>query len=274
MARSCPRTPPQRREPHRVAACDRSGWSSTPPTKSTTSSRLAGRCWHRNSSTSSRSTPHRSATGRISPLWLQQSIIAVAARPRRSRRWRSALAPAASPRCSSVGRQATACAAASTRSTECSMPQTLPHPMQRARPSSPEPIASWRRPTMRSTATQSGDSSPPRPSSSTSRATKSLPCCLCHSPSSSNTLQDAVRSTISSWSCTTRILSQRRRPPPGHSWVMWDLAPIAWLIDSTWVPTHRTAGATLDPGHRWRSAEGSLTEAFRVDNDPLSGCAV
>ena len=167
-----------------------------------------------------------------------------------------------------------ACAAASTRSTECSMPQTLPHPMQRARPSSPEPIASWRRPTMRSTATQSGDSSPPRPSSSTSRATKSLPCCPCHSPSSSNTLQDAVRSTISSWSCTTRILSQRRRPPPGHSWVMWDLAPIAWLIDSTWVPTHRTAGATLDPGHRWRSAEGSLTEAFRVDNDPLSGCAV
>lgn len=52
---------------------------------------------------------------------------------------------------------------------------------------------------------------------------------------------------------------------PGHSWVMWDLAPIAWLIDPTWVPTFETVGATIGPDHRWQSRRGTLSEAFRVD---------
>ncbi len=52
---------------------------------------------------------------------------------------------------------------------------------------------------------------------------------------------------------------------PGHSWVMWDLAPIAWLLDSTWVPTFSTTRATIGADHRWHRAGGTLTEAFRVD---------
>ena len=52
---------------------------------------------------------------------------------------------------------------------------------------------------------------------------------------------------------------------PGHSWVMWDLAPIAWLIDPSWVPTTDVDRATVGPHHRWATGEGTLTEAFRMD---------
>lgn len=51
----------------------------------------------------------------------------------------------------------------------------------------------------------------------------------------------------------------------GHSWVMWDLAPIAWLIDPSWVRTNRTASANIGADHRWQSAPGEITEAFRID---------
>ena len=52
---------------------------------------------------------------------------------------------------------------------------------------------------------------------------------------------------------------------PGHSWVMWDLAPIAWLIDPTWVPTFDAARARIGPDHHWEVSSGTMTEAFRVD---------
>jgi inosine-uridine nucleoside N-ribohydrolase len=52
---------------------------------------------------------------------------------------------------------------------------------------------------------------------------------------------------------------------PGHSWVMWDLAPIAWLIDQAWVPTFDTTRATIGPDHHWHAGTGTMTEAFRVD---------
>ncbi|MGB0114304.1 MAG: nucleoside hydrolase [Ilumatobacteraceae bacterium] len=52
---------------------------------------------------------------------------------------------------------------------------------------------------------------------------------------------------------------------PGHSWVMWDLAPIAWLIDPTWVLTHSTTRATIGSDHRWHAAPGELVEGFRAD---------
>jgi len=52
---------------------------------------------------------------------------------------------------------------------------------------------------------------------------------------------------------------------PGHSWVMWDLAPIAWLIDPTWIATFETAGAQLTTAHRWNPGAGRITEAYRVD---------
>ena len=52
---------------------------------------------------------------------------------------------------------------------------------------------------------------------------------------------------------------------PGHSWVMWDLAPLAWLIDPTWVRTFVAEGATVSPDHRWSPAAGHHLEAFRID---------
>ncbi len=52
---------------------------------------------------------------------------------------------------------------------------------------------------------------------------------------------------------------------PGHSWVMWDLAPLAWLIDPTWVRTFVAQGATIDDGHHWTPARGQHLEALRID---------
>lgn len=52
---------------------------------------------------------------------------------------------------------------------------------------------------------------------------------------------------------------------PGHSWVMWDLAPLAWLIDPTWVRAFDAPGATIGADHRWEPAPGGHTEAFRLD---------
>ncbi len=52
---------------------------------------------------------------------------------------------------------------------------------------------------------------------------------------------------------------------PGHSWVMWDLAPIAWLIDPSWVPTVDTEAASVGADHRWHRRPGTMVEAFRVD---------
>lgn len=52
---------------------------------------------------------------------------------------------------------------------------------------------------------------------------------------------------------------------PGHSWVMWDLAPLAWLIDPTWVRTFVAAGATIGENHHWTPSAGQHLEAFRID---------
>lgn len=51
----------------------------------------------------------------------------------------------------------------------------------------------------------------------------------------------------------------------GHSWIMWDLAPIAWLIDPSWLRTELVAGATVGADHRWAPSPGGFTEAFRLD---------
>lgn len=51
----------------------------------------------------------------------------------------------------------------------------------------------------------------------------------------------------------------------GHSWIMWDLAPIAWLIEPGWLRTELVAGATVGAGHRWAPSPGEFTEAFRLD---------
>lgn len=52
---------------------------------------------------------------------------------------------------------------------------------------------------------------------------------------------------------------------PGHSWVMWDLAPLAWLIDPSWVRTFDAPGAAIGADHRWRPAPGGHIEAFRLE---------
>jgi len=52
---------------------------------------------------------------------------------------------------------------------------------------------------------------------------------------------------------------------PGFGWVMWDLAPIAWLIDPSWVQHDRVRSASVGADHRWQPGTGEITEAFRID---------
>ncbi len=53
---------------------------------------------------------------------------------------------------------------------------------------------------------------------------------------------------------------------PGNRRVMWDMAPIAWLIDPQWVPTFRTSRGVLGEDDRWEPAPGEMTEAYSVDD--------
>ena len=56
------------------------------------------------------------------------------------------------------------------------------------------------------------------------------------------------------------------RTVPGNRRVMWDMAPIAWLIDQGWLSTFRTGRGTIRDDHRWEPAPGEMTEAFQIDD--------
>lgn len=61
---------------------------------------------------------------------------------------------------------------------------------------------------------------------------------------------------------------------PGHRWTVWDLAPIAWLLDPGWSRLHHAAGAELGPDHRWRprsDAGPGHWEAHRIDARAVYG---
>ena len=56
---------------------------------------------------------------------------------------------------------------------------------------------------------------------------------------------------------------------PGRAWVLWDILPIAWLLDPAWAPTFETPRARITPHHTWEAAPGTMTEAYRVRRNDI-----
>lgn len=56
-----------------------------------------------------------------------------------------------------------------------------------------------------------------------------------------------------------------------HSWVIWDLIDIAWLIEPDWVPSELVRTPVLDDDLRWRAAPGRhlMREAYGVRRDAV-----
>lgn len=56
-----------------------------------------------------------------------------------------------------------------------------------------------------------------------------------------------------------------------HSWVIWDLINIAWLIEPGWVPSELVRTPLLDDDLRWRAAPGRhlMREAYGVRRDAV-----
>ena len=63
-----------------------------------------------------------------------------------------------------------------------------------------------------------------------------------------------------------------RRPGTGpHSWVIWDLVNIAWLLDSDWLPSELVRTPRLGLDRRWRSdpTRHLMREAYAVQRDAV-----
>jgi purine nucleosidase len=57
-----------------------------------------------------------------------------------------------------------------------------------------------------------------------------------------------------------------------HSWVIWDLICVAWVIDPALVPTFWTRTPTLDDGKRWAAGDASrawMREGYAVKRDAV-----
>jgi purine nucleosidase len=67
------------------------------------------------------------------------------------------------------------------------------------------------------------------------------------------------------WTITGRPQSD------AHSWVIWDLINIAWLLDPAWVPSHIVPTPVLGPDLRWHSRADAhpMREAFSVQRDAI-----
>ena len=57
----------------------------------------------------------------------------------------------------------------------------------------------------------------------------------------------------------------------GHSWVIWDMINIAWLLNPAWVPTELTTTPLLGPDRKWRhdGARHPMREAYAVQRDAI-----
>jgi inosine-uridine nucleoside N-ribohydrolase len=55
----------------------------------------------------------------------------------------------------------------------------------------------------------------------------------------------------------------------GRAWIMWDMAPVAWLLNREWVPSHQLPAATIGVEHRWQRGEGTMTEAYNIKVDEV-----
>ena len=58
-----------------------------------------------------------------------------------------------------------------------------------------------------------------------------------------------------------------------HSWVLWDMINIAWLLNPDWVPSEIVATPILGDDKRWRQAPGRppMREAHAVARDAIFG---
>jgi purine nucleosidase len=71
------------------------------------------------------------------------------------------------------------------------------------------------------------------------------------------------------WAVTGRPTSE------AHSWVIWDLINIAWLLDPAWVPSHLVATPRLGDDLRWQPREPNkeqvhpMREALGVQRDAI-----
>lgn len=56
-----------------------------------------------------------------------------------------------------------------------------------------------------------------------------------------------------------------------HSWVIWDLICVAWLLQPGWVPSTLVRAPTLDDSLHWRHADGRhwMREAHAVQRDAI-----
>ena len=56
-----------------------------------------------------------------------------------------------------------------------------------------------------------------------------------------------------------------------HSWVMWDLINLAWLLDPAWVPSDIVATPVLGADRRWQAGSGRppMREAHAVARDAI-----
>lgn len=61
--------------------------------------------------------------------------------------------------------------------------------------------------------------------------------------------------------------------PFAHSWVIWDLICVAWLLQPAWVPSTLVRAPMLDDGLHWRHGHGRhlMREAHAVDRDAIFG---
>ena len=61
------------------------------------------------------------------------------------------------------------------------------------------------------------------------------------------------------------------RPSEAHSWVIWDLINIAWLLNPDWVPSHIVDTPILSQDLRWKQRESAhpMREAFAVQRDAI-----
>jgi hypothetical protein len=62
-----------------------------------------------------------------------------------------------------------------------------------------------------------------------------------------------------------------RPSAPSHSWVIWDLINIAWLLDPQWVSCQIVSTPILGSDFRWqvRSRAHPMREAYAVQRDAI-----
>ena len=58
-----------------------------------------------------------------------------------------------------------------------------------------------------------------------------------------------------------------------HSWVMWDLICVAWMLDANWVPSELVRTPRLDENLRWQpdATRPLMREAYAVRRDAIFG---